>query len=92
MLEAGRAAKRAGRYADAETRVRNALRVQDSLRMAPALRGGTRVELADCLLAQGNRTEAEQMVRDALKLYQERPPEVKGQREQAESLLAQLKQ
>lgn len=91
MLQAGTAARQAGRMQEAESRLRTALRVRQQLAFAPWLIHEAAVELAACLHDAAKPEEARQLVDSALRHYQEHPPEIRGQLEAAQSLLAAMR-
>ncbi len=91
MLAAGNAAVRAGKPAAGEAQLRTALRVRQQLQVAPSLLHATEVDLASCLASQGKREEAERLLRSAVSYYQTNSPEIRGEMQRAQTLLAQAR-
>ncbi|MCW5962960.1 MAG: serine/threonine protein kinase [Bryobacterales bacterium] len=89
-LEAGKAAREAGRLTEAEELLRRSVRVREHLRMSPGLLAATRLSLAECLLLQGKLEEAGTLVDAISQQYREYPPEIRGQRDEAEALGSRL--
>lgn len=92
MLEAGKAAREARQFTLAEGRLRRSVRVREQLRVSPGLLSATKLQLAECLLAQGKLEEAEALVNGALDQYREQPPEIRGQHEEAVALASRLEE